>query len=580
MTATVRYRQTVAVLGGLALLSFVLVWVACPPVFEGWPSFLLLAAYSVLLLSAWMFPVRLGEQSVTITLGIELPLFLQFGPVVTILVVCAVWVLSQWVGGRTIRALRLAANLSMFTIMVALSFLAYRVAGGVAPPVVWSAPLVLFVAPALAYICFHFISNYAISLILEVSKTGYRIDSWSMGVLWDLAALIGEVIVAGLLIILQHAYGPAAFLFTAIPFAALIYMFKLYSNLLIANRQLSMISEITMNLNAELREEELARILLAGVPRLVITTACYFFAPDAEGVLVPVAVHGVTAEMEGQMRQLRLQVGEGVTGRAYASGRVQVSGRAPRISPDDYTSVALTVPGNRGSILAVPMTYNEQTLGVLTLTHSERHAFSKRDAEMVQILANQAAIGLFNARRYAETKELSLMDELTGLFNYRYFETALEKQCLRAEHHGTALTLLVLDIDHFKRINDSYGHQAGNDVLRTFAYLVKEQVRDGDIVCRYGGEEFAVILPGAGADVGMQIAERVRAAVESTPVHLPPIGAATTLPVRLTVSVGAASFPEMADSPLNLLRNADRAMYVGSKQRGRNRVALYRQIEG
>lgn len=242
--------------------------------------------------------------------------------------------------------------------------------------------------------------------------------------------------------------------------------------------------------------------------------------------------------------------------------------------------VTVSIPAHRATILAVPLTYYEQVLGVLTLTHSERHAFSKRDVEMVHILVNQAAIGLSNARRYTQTKELSLMDELTGVFNYRYFESALDKYCMRADHQESAVTLLVLDIDHFKRINDSYGHQAGNEVLRSFAQLVKEQVRDGDIVCRYGGEEFAVILPGAGADVGMQIAERVRSAVESTAVHLPPTGVATTLPVRLTVSVGAASFPEMADSPQSLLRNADRAMYVGSKQRGRNRVALYEKIEG
>ncbi|MCY0876127.1 MAG: sensor domain-containing diguanylate cyclase [Firmicutes bacterium] len=581
MSVNVRYVRTVLVISGLAIVSLIMMWLMCPPVWDGWHSLILLLAYGALLLSAWMFPVRVGDQSVTITLGIELPLFLEFGPVITALALCAIWALSQWLSGRTIKWTRFAANASMFTVMTAISFLAYRATGGGAPPIEWSASLAALITPALAYVCLHFISNYAISLIYEVSKNGYKIDSWSMGVLWDLAALAGEVLIAFLLILLQHVYGPVAFLVTAIPFAVLIYMFKLYANLLIANRQLSIISEITMKLNAELGDQDIARILLAGTPRLVILTACYVFVPDQDLMLSALAVRGSSPEMEARMSELRIQAGEGVTGKAFATGAVQVSRRHVAASSGDRSPIAVTLSATGGgSILAVPLTYSEETLGVLTLTHAERNAFSKRDIEMVQILANQAAIGFYNARRYAQTKELSYLDELTGLFNYRYFESALEKQCARAQQKGIGVTLLVLDIDHFKRINDSYGHLAGNEVLRTFAQLMREQVRDEDIVCRYGGEEFAVILPGAGVDVGMQIAERVRECVEATPIHLSPVGAATILPVRLTVSVGAASFPEMADSPLSLLRNADRAMYVGSKQRGRNRVALYRQIEG
>lgn len=572
-----RDKLTLNLLGVLAIASLVVILGEAPLVAIHADNIWLWVTYALMLFSAWVFPVRLGDQSVTITLGIEVPMFLQFGPLITVITIIVIWLLSQWLTGRTIQPRRLTSNLSMFTIMVATAYLGYRLSGGADAPISWSSPIAPLVGPVIAYMVLHFVSNYAITLWLAWTDESRRVDNWTLGVLWDLVALLGEILIAALLIVLQHNYGAIALFLTAVPFAGLIYMFRLYSHLLIANRQLSTISEISMKLNEVLHEDDLCQLLLDGALRLVSADSAYVFVQDDLDLVIPLAYAPHTHDMEMRVRMWRADGVQGMVERVWKSGEPVLQKVKPTRTG---TSVGDGVMDAWPSIMAVPLRYGEQTLAVLVLAHQERKAFDRRNQETLQILASQAAIGLHNARKFAESTEQSLIDPLTGLYNYRYFEAALDKACRKADHTQTPLTLLVLDIDHFKGINDSYGHLAGNEVLKSFASLVKEQLRDVDTVCRYGGEEFTVLLPGAGPDVGMQIAERLRQTVAGHSVHLPSVGKTTPLPIRVTVSVGAASYPAMGDTPQDLLRNADRAMYIGSKQRGRNRAALYEQVRG
>ena len=572
-----RDKLTLNLLGILGVASLVMVLAKAPLVSIRADNIWLWVTYALLLFSAWVFPVRLGDQSVTITLGIEVPMFLQFGPLITMITIIVIWVLSQWLTGRTIQPRRLSSNLSMFAIMVAMGYFGYRLSGGAVTPISWASPIAPLVAPVIAYMVFHFVTNYAITLWLAWADESRRVDNWTLGVLWDLVALLGEILIAALLIVLQHHYGAIALFLTAIPFAGLIYMFRLYSHLLIANRQLSTISAISMKLNEVLHEDELCQILLDGALRLVSADSAYVFVQDDLDLLIPQAYGPHNREMERRIRLWRADGVQGVVEQVWKSGEAALQKVKPlRTGQSATDGVMETWP----SILAVPLRYGEQTLAVLVLAHQERKAFDRRNQETLQILASQAAIGLHNARKFAESTEQSFIDPLTGLYNYRYFEAALDKACRKADHAQTPLTLLVLDIDHFKGINDSYGHLAGNEVLKSFSNVVKEQLRDVDTVCRYGGEEFTVLLPGAGPEVGMQIAERLRQTVAAHSVHLPSVGKTTPLPIRVTVSVGAASYPAMAETPQDLMRNADRAMYIGSKQRGRNRAALYEQVRG
>ncbi len=169
------------------------------------------------------------------------------------------------------------------------------------------------------------------------------------------------------------------------------------------------------------------------------------------------------------------------------------------------------------------------------------------------------------ARRQQELEQLSREDGLTGLLNHRSIKERLAEEFRRAQRHGDALSLLMVDLDHFKSLNDRRGHPFGDRVLRRVAGLLAEAVRETDVCGRYGGEEFVVLLPRTALNGALTVAERVRGSVE----------AAAFEGERLTLSVGVAGFPGSAVNPDLLLRAADEALYA-SKREGRNRTQIYR----
>ncbi len=171
-----------------------------------------------------------------------------------------------------------------------------------------------------------------------------------------------------------------------------------------------------------------------------------------------------------------------------------------------------------------------------------------------------------------ELAKLATTDGLTGLYNHRVFQDRLSEEILRAERYKSKLFLLIIDIDHFKRFNDTYGHQTGDAVLKTMAGIIKDSIRKVDFAARYGGEEFVLILPETDCGHTYKVAERIRRAVMDYPFHLKDGTMAA-----LTVSVGVACFPEDSAEKEDLIGKADAALYF-AKDFGRNRVCLYRDI--
>ncbi len=168
--------------------------------------------------------------------------------------------------------------------------------------------------------------------------------------------------------------------------------------------------------------------------------------------------------------------------------------------------------------------------------------------------------------RLDESVEFAITDALTGLHNRRYMERHLDKLAERAKQTGQPLSVLLADIDHFKSINDSFGHDAGDNVLREFAARFRRNIRGIDLACRLGGEEFVIVMPDTGIEMACQVGERVRACIAADPFRA---NAETCL--RVTASVGIATFGEQDDSPEGLMKRADSALYA-AKRGGRNRV--------
>jgi diguanylate cyclase (GGDEF)-like protein len=278
----------------------------------------------------------------------------------------------------------------------------------------------------------------------------------------------------------------------------------------------------------------------------------------------------------------RMPVGHGIAGTVAASGRpvvvaaAQRDGQAAGGAPEPGAARADGASGGTRAAaepaastqVSVPLVAQGRVLGVLSVYERETgEPFTVEDATVLADFAVQAAVAVENVQLHQEAERLSLTDAVTGSWNYRYFERRLEQELERSRRFGRLFALLLLDIDHFKLVNDRHGHQVGDEVLVEMTRRITAIVRDIDTFARYGGEEFVLILPETNLVGGIAVAEKLRGAVAAAPFAARPGGDG----VRLTVSLGVACYPEHATSTAELLRAADTAMYE-AKRRGRNRV--------
>jgi two-component system cell cycle response regulator len=220
-----------------------------------------------------------------------------------------------------------------------------------------------------------------------------------------------------------------------------------------------------------------------------------------------------------------------------------------------------------GGFAAIPIRTGERLAGLLGLAGKAVARLSGENQAFLERVANQAHIVTENSRLVQRLQHLAVHDGLTELYNHRQTQDLLHRECERVGRYAGGVSLLMVDIDHFKAVNDRHGHPAGDQVLREVARLLQEGVRTVDTVGRYGGEEFAAILPQTEIADARQLAERLRRAVEAHAVKVP------AGEIRVTVSIGVARYPSAnVASPDDLIREADQALYR-AKEGGRNRVA-------
>ncbi|MDO8140072.1 MAG: sensor domain-containing diguanylate cyclase [Candidatus Brocadiales bacterium] len=230
---------------------------------------------------------------------------------------------------------------------------------------------------------------------------------------------------------------------------------------------------------------------------------------------------------------------------------------------------AKTKPESIQSAITLPLVANSEDFGYASMVSHEPDAFDADAIQQFFPVCYSLAIALRNARLFQSTKELSITDSLTRIYNRHYFDDAVEKEFLRAHRYKHPLSIALIDIDNFKAINDTYGHPEGDKVLRHFANRVTETIRNTDILARYGGEEFSIIMPLTDIEEGIIVMERLRVIIAGS---LFPI---TRHDIQLTVSIGLSSlFGHHITAAKKLIREADSAMYL-AKKTGKNRVCIY-----
>ena len=315
-----------------------------------------------------------------------------------------------------------------------------------------------------------------------------------------------------------------------------------------------MLREAMAEQSATLDPDEVMRRLLRALTWTLKCDAAVLLTPDDGGPLVVTASHGAAAV--GTV----LDDGPGQT---LLDGLAKpLVGTVPDGQPAPFGGLV----GSPRSWLAIPVAERGEPFGILLVAASGDDVVAEGQVEVAAALAAQGMTAFENARLFSQVRRLATIDGLTGLFTRNHFFAEADKQLRIARRYQRPIAAIMVDIDHFKRINDSYGHPIGDEVIRVVAARLQEAARDSDVLGRYGGEEFALVTPETGGSAA-RLAERLREIVSREPVTT------EAGPLSVTISVGMAHVDAGGQHLRQILARADAALYE-AKQAGRNRVAI------
>ena len=334
-------------------------------------------------------------------------------------------------------------------------------------------------------------------------------------------------------------------------------------------RQLEALFNIGTTVSQTLNLEELLGNVLDKVLEVMgVEVTAIFLLEDESGALALRAYRGMSAHLVRELSVLR--GGDGFINRVAKSGKPLL---VEDVSADKRFSKSKEKTGGIQSFAVVPVMSKEKILGVIGVGSNSHREFPDWEVRMLETIANQIGMAIENARLYEHALELAFTDSLTGLYNRRYFMEQMEREFIRANRSKAALSLIMVDLDGLKAINDRYGHHEGDAFLREVAGIIKANTRASDVAARWGGDEFMLLAPETDSDSAWKIAERVRGQVKR--YHRILEGEE----VGITISVGIVSYPSHASMISELLRRADEAMY-SAKRGGKDRSCVFPAEKG
>jgi diguanylate cyclase (GGDEF)-like protein len=332
-------------------------------------------------------------------------------------------------------------------------------------------------------------------------------------------------------------------------------------------RRLAILTDIVKTANSILEPRKVIELIMARIQELIPSEAWSMLMVDEEKQELAFELAlGVKGK---EVSSFRVKMGEGIAGWVAETGRpaiVNDTARDPRFARKFDTSTQFETR----SILCAPLISRGRTIGVVEIINKLKGRFTQADLEILLTLVEPCAIAIENAILFQRTEQLTITDDLTKLFNSRYMNVYLGREIKRCKRHGIPLSVIFLDLDGFKGINDQYGHLAGSGTLAEVGGILAEAVRESDILARYGGDEFVVVLPETPPAGALVIAERLRRAIEA---HSFLQGQGLT--ARISASFGISSYPDHALTPEGLIQKADQAMYrVKEKEKNGIEVAV------
>lgn len=348
----------------------------------------------------------------------------------------------------------------------------------------------------------------------------------------------------------------------------------------VENRQLRFVlRQRTRELNFFLNSAKAltSTLELKKVLRVIMTRAQQLVHAEAWALLLVEEPSGelsfelIESKNEKSLKSVKIKPGQGAAGWVVRYGKpllVADLAKDPRFS----NGVDAQIGSPSRSLLCVPIMNKKKTIAVLEAVNKMGETpFGEQDLNLVVKLVGQAEIAIERAYLYQKMADLAVTDDLTKLFNFRYLDQTLDIEIRRGQRYGANVSLIFMDMDYFKQVNDRYGHLMGSRVLIEVAQILIQNLRDVDIIARYGGDEFVVVLPETTLDVTYRIAQRLRQAL-CDHIFLEAEGH----PIKLTASYGISSYPNHARNKKDLIRLADQAMYR-AKNSGRDQICIAEQ---
>jgi diguanylate cyclase (GGDEF)-like protein len=330
-------------------------------------------------------------------------------------------------------------------------------------------------------------------------------------------------------------------------------------------RRLAILTDIVKTANSILEPRKVIELVVERIRELIPSEAWSLLMVDEEKQeLVFEAALGAKGR---DVSAFRLKIGEGVAGWVAQTGEATIVNDAAR-DPRFTRRVDSRTQFQTRSILCAPLVSRGRTIGVLEIINKLGGRFTRADLALVLMLVEPCAIAIENAILFQRTEQLTITDDLTRLFNSRYLNLYLGREIKRCKRHGIPLSVIFLDLDGFKGVNDQYGHLAGSGTLTEVGGILAQGVRESDILARYGGDEFVVVLPEPPASGALVIAERLRRAIEEHRFL-----EAQGISARISASFGISTYPDHALSPEGLIQKADQAMYR-VKERDKNGIEV------
>jgi diguanylate cyclase (GGDEF)-like protein len=451
-------------------------------------------------------------------------------------------------------------------------FAAAFAAGLVRPVVNFAQVSVMLVLEVIMYSILSLVINHAMVYTywyIQVPEA-LTVASVRESVAWDLITYAVCIPTGYLMVVVNNIVGLLGIAAVFIPLVAVGQILRMYKLVRESERQLLAVYTAAVQVNSSLVGSVVAEVLAKSAREAALAEGSVVYRQDpARDLLVPIASSG---DLGRKFFTRLVQDGEGIIGRAAAARETQIT--------DDYTSYPHRVRDvspedvDFASVMAVPLIAEDQVVGVLAVVHPDASYFDERHQRLVTIIAAYGASSMRNASQYRQVNEKAITDSLTGIYNRGYIEQELGRTLRAATEKCEEASVVMFDLDHFKAVNDSSGHPAGDAVLAEIINRCRKVLRSDAIFGRYGGDEFVLVLPGLNGDAAMSVAERLREAVASKTFRTP-----DGLEHMVTLSLGVATFPEDATTPAELIDKADHACYCGAKHIGRNRVGLYREVQ-